>query len=521
MTENSGLNIHFSQRFSKNLLANIVYFILNIVIGLFMVPFFLNTLGSVAYALIPLATSLSSYLDLLISCINIAVSRFLTIDIHSNQVKKANITFNTALFGTLVILIILIPVAGIFACFSPDIFSVGDLLHNQVVIFFGLILASALITTWSGNFLTTLTAYNRFDYKNYVNIIRLGTQIILILVLFAFFEPALIFIGLAYFIASIIGLGTAYYYSRKTAIILTISPKLASFKRFKEVAGLAIWEATNSLSWYLVVGVALIIVNILFGAEAQTRYSFVTTWFGFILAMSGLLIPLFVPMIYNYYAKRDIEGMVIFSAFATKCMGIFLALPIALLCIFSPQIMTVWVGAEYADLAPLVWLVITPLIIKVQQSCLTAITTAYLKVHIKALIGIGLGIINIILACTLPFVFDMGVYGVAIAGAVTLFVMTGIVEPFYDAYLVHKSPMVFLKPMLISVCCFCILSVSGLIISNIFQIQSIIAVIVVSVVISIIYLFIVLKCLFSEEEKNMIRSCFPKSLGHFIPKWIL
>ena len=42
----------------------------------------------------------------------------------------------------------------------------------------------------------------------------------------------------------------------------------------------------------------------------------------------------------------------------TKIVGLLASLPIALLCIFSPQVMTIWVGAEYAKLAPLVWCLI-------------------------------------------------------------------------------------------------------------------------------------------------------------------
>ena len=521
MTTESALNINFSTRLPVNILLNVVYFGLNVIIGLLLVPFFLDTLGTVAYGLIPLATSLTSYINLLVSCINISVSRFLTLDIHRADAQKANITFNSALFGTLAIVLILLPIALILAWFSPDIFSTGSIPRTEVVLLFAMIFVSMLTTTWAANFMTPMIAYNRFDYKNYVDIIRLGTQISLIIILFNLFTPSLISVGIAYVIASFIGLGAAYYFSHKVASILTINPRLVSYSRFREVGSLAFWEGINSLSWYLVAGISLMIVNILFGAEEGTRYSFVITWFALVLSISGLLIPLFVPMIYNYFAKKDINGMVLFSSFATKCMGIFLALPIALLCIFSPQLMTLWVGKEYANLALLVWIILTPLVLKVQQSCLTAITTAYLKVHIKAVIGVGLGVLNIILACTLPFIFDIGVYGVAIAGSISLFILTGIVEPFYDAYLVHKSPMVFLKPMIVAMLCFIGLAIIGSTISNLLIIDTFISVLLLSGSISILYIVFVLRFLFSKHERMLIRSCIPKVIGKFIPKILL
>lgn len=41
----------------RNLAANIAYFLVNIVIGVLLVPYFINTLGVAAYGIIPLATS--------------------------------------------------------------------------------------------------------------------------------------------------------------------------------------------------------------------------------------------------------------------------------------------------------------------------------------------------------------------------------------------------------------------------------------------------------------------------------
>lgn len=61
MTDTAPLDIKFQSRFLPNLVSNVIYFILNIIIGLALVPFFLDTLGEAAYGLVPLATSVTSY----------------------------------------------------------------------------------------------------------------------------------------------------------------------------------------------------------------------------------------------------------------------------------------------------------------------------------------------------------------------------------------------------------------------------------------------------------------------------
>jgi hypothetical protein len=54
-------NQRFAVQFPRNLAANIAYFLVNIVIGVLLVPYFIDTLGVAAYGLIPLATSITGY----------------------------------------------------------------------------------------------------------------------------------------------------------------------------------------------------------------------------------------------------------------------------------------------------------------------------------------------------------------------------------------------------------------------------------------------------------------------------
>jgi len=56
------------------------------------VPEFIGTLGVAAYGLIPLAASITIYVTIL-TYLNIAVSRFLTVDLHQGNYKKVNKTW--------------------------------------------------------------------------------------------------------------------------------------------------------------------------------------------------------------------------------------------------------------------------------------------------------------------------------------------------------------------------------------------------------------------------------------------
>jgi len=72
------INQQLAAQFPRNLTANIAYFLVNIVIGVRLVPYFINTLGVAAYGIIPLATSITGYVAIVVQSLNTAVTRFLS-----------------------------------------------------------------------------------------------------------------------------------------------------------------------------------------------------------------------------------------------------------------------------------------------------------------------------------------------------------------------------------------------------------------------------------------------------------
>ena len=126
----------FSNQVPKNLIANVSYFILNVISGLFLVPYFINSLGVASYALIPLVTSLTTYVIIVVQSLNTSVSRYITINIHKKEFKEANLTFNTALFGTLGIILLIFPLVVLISYYSPFIFDIPTNQTNAVRILF-------------------------------------------------------------------------------------------------------------------------------------------------------------------------------------------------------------------------------------------------------------------------------------------------------------------------------------------------------------------------------------------------
>ncbi|KKH27271.1 lipopolysaccharide biosynthesis protein [Methanosarcina mazei] len=515
------LDIKFMQRFPKNLISNVTYFVLHIAIGLMLVPFFLDTLGTAAYGLIPLATSLTGYVTLIIDSLNTSISRFLTIDLQRADVKRANETFNTALFGTLGIILLLIPIALAAAWYAPVFFNIGDQSKTDVFLLFALIFGSMLIRTWSSSFMVTLFAYNRLDLRNYVNCVYLFMQLIMVVTLFLYLGPSLVLVGLSYAVAAVATLVISFVLSKRTCPFLKISPASFVRSRLKEIGGMSSWVLINSVGLLLNTQVALIVVNKLFGEVAGTEYSLAAVWSTLLINIAALVTNLFTPMTYSYYAKQDREGLIHFTSMTIKVIGLFMALPISLVCIFSPQLLTIWVGEEFAHLAPLVWICVAPVILQIMVSCISPITVAYNRVRSLVFLTLPMGFLNLILALLLPYIFNIGMYGVALAGLITLFLRYGVINPLFIASVIQIPVFTYLKKMLYGIGGLLVISVVGIALLSVVTISTLPTIILIGGGIAAAYLLFVLNIVLHPEEREIIRSCLPRVCQKKIPSWIL
>ncbi len=521
-TECAPLDIKFQQRFSKNLISNVVYFVLNVIIGLALVPFFLDTLGEAAYGLIPLATSLTSYITIFTDAVNGSISRYLTIDLQKSDFVRATETYNTSLFGMLLIVLICVPISIVIAISSPSFFDIGDSAVVDVILLFSLIFISVLVRAFGSTFMTTLFAYNRMDLRNIVNIVYQLIPVILIVGIFLIFGPSLITVGASYLFAAVISVFVSYIFSRKTCPQLKINHHYFSKLRFKEMGGVTFWLIINRFGGLLITNVSLVFVNILYGVVAETGYSLVLTFNILLVAIGSLITSILTPMIYSYYSKGDIAGLVTFSKFSIKIVGMLLALPVGLVCIFSSQFLTLWVGSEYIYLVPLMWILIIPSLLEVQVAAIGGVNIACLRVRFPAIYAVLCGFLNIGLILLFNSLFDIGYYNVAFSYLISR-VILGIATytPIYIAYILGAPRFTFVKSMFYGYAALFCLLIVGVGFTSILYINSIWLLLLSGVSISILYIFVIFRIFLQKNERNQLKSLLPNWINKYILKWVL
>ena len=515
------LDIQFQKRLLPNLITNIFYFILNLVVGLALIPYFVDSLGYAAYGLIPLATSITSYVTMIIDAVNIPVSRYLSISLQKGDHNQANVTYNTVLIGTLGIIIALIPVAVIVAWAAPYFFNIGDSAILDVFLLFLLVMGSVLIRAWGSNFMATLFAYNRLDFRNYVNIANTGLQIGIIVLLFTIITPSLVSVGSAYFLAAVFSLVLSIILSKKTAVYLRLKPSEYSGSLFREIIGVSLWSLLDKFGGILNGTIALLVANRVLGEVLASDYSVSLSVYTGLIAVGGLVTSLFAPKVYSYISANDMTGLLSFCKSAIKCSGLVIALPIAGICLYIPEILTIWMGAEYTYLTPLVWIVILPSLFWIAVSPIGSFGIGLLKVRGPAFSALFTGCLNVVLSILLPTVFNMGVYGIALASFIAVWLHAGVICPIYYAYVtkipwytytlqIHKT-LVYLAAILL---------LGGVVITFI-QPSSILMVILGAIVISLLYIFLFPRLFLTKSEKRLVLDCVPKFVPKRLVRWIL
>jgi membrane protein EpsK len=496
----------------KNLAANIAYFLVSVIVGIFLVPYFISTLGVAAYGIIPLATSITGYVTIIIQSLNAAVSRFLTINLQREDYPSANQTFNTALFGLSTVIVLMIPIVVIVAIVIPQIFNIPAGQSNSTSLLFLGVCAAALLQAWSGTFTVQLFAYNRLDLQNFINLLGLIFQVVTIVVLFTIFGPTLEFIGLAYLIAAFATSIVAIILARRVCPYLVVSIQSFDRSQLKSLSEMGGWVVVNQIGSLLFLQIDIIVVNILFGATSSGEYA-VALQFGLLLRTIGAVFSgVLTPIIFTYYAKKQTDDLIHVTTSGVKLMGLVMALPIGLLCGLAPQILTIWVGEAFVGLAPLVVLLTAHLVVNLAVLPIFSINVAYNRVRVPGIITFFMGIGNFALAFALPLITGWGYYGVAAAGAIVLTLKNAIFTPWYATRILGVPVHTFTSAILPGIIATILIAVCAAIIPQFFPLAGLSLLIITGGVFTVIYLIITWQIGLDKFERDLFSSYLPTKI---------
>lgn len=492
-----------------NIVSNVAFMLINFVMGLVLVPYYLSELGVTAYAIIPVATSITSYITLISDSLSSSTSRYFSIDIHTDK-TAAQSTFNTAVFGFTAIVICAIPVILAISVMVPSIFDISTNSVFSVQMLFVFILAAVLVSVWGNNFITVMYAMNRIDLMNIVKIVQVALQVVLILIFFTFVSKSVEYVGLAYLLAAIVFAIFGYLMVCHVSPDIRIRRGLFDRVRFREIATVGGWGLVNSLGNLLFIQASLLIVNIILGAEAGGYFGIVVTLISAVSALVDTLASIFAPILYQLFSERRIDVMNRVCRMAVKIVGLVMSMPIAFLCVFAAPVLTLWVGGEYAFLSDAVWATMFVMIGIGAISPAYPLTMVHLKIKIPGIITFLFGLLNVIVAVAVLEFTSYGIIGVCFTWSMTMFIKNCIVNPWYISRIAGMGTFDLHKSLLYGFVSYAFLVVLYTAIDFIINVHvTWLYMCTLGVILLAIHVVLVYRLALNSDEREVVLTCLP------------
>jgi membrane protein EpsK len=493
-------------RLGVNLMANLSSFGLQLVIGIWFVPYLVRHLGVAGYGLIPLATQVTHYMRVVTLAFNSAVGRFLTIASEKADDAEANRIFNTSLVTTVGLCGLLLPLAAAGVVHVDQLIEVPPGYATEARWLLAGTVGMFLLMTLAAPFQVSTFTQNRFDVRTGVDVLAVLGRVGLIVGLFVALTPRVAYAGLGYAAAGAITFVGAVVAWRFLTPQLAVRPRDFDRRMLGQLSGMGVWVVINILGTILFLQIDLMVVNHMVGPEAGGEYALVLQWSTLLRGFAAAVAAVFGPTLVYYYAREDLLGLVAYARRAVKLVGLAVALPVGLICGFSRPLLSVWVGPEHADLAPLMSLVTCHLCVNLGYLPLHGITTAANRVRWPGITSLLMGAANLGLALLLCGPADWGMVGVAAAGAITITAKNILFTPLYAAHVLGRPAWTFMRELLPTSLATALLIGGGWGLSTLVTLDSWLALIAAGAATSGVYGAMVFFVLLDDEERAQVRA---------------
>jgi len=437
----------FKKQLPRNALMKGFSFVSALVIGLWLVPYLVRQMGTAAYGLVPLAGLFTQYVGIISNCLALSVTRFLTIELQKDC-GRPNVVFNSAIALFTALAVIQAPLFLLAIIYVQNIFSIPIHLLNDAIILLSCSAVSYLFTLIGGVFQVSTFSRNRIDIDEGINLTRIVARIILIVAAFSLLGPALRYIGYIDLMLTVFILCAKVYYWRKLTPELQLSLSDINFKRLHPILGMSGWIIISYLGALLYLRMDIWIANRFISAEAAGQYAALLQWDTLIRSTAGTLGFLTAPMVLIYYSRKEMAQAANLSRLSIKLLTGLLAIPVALIAVCSPQLLRIWLGAEFEHLWPILAIMVSHLFINAGITPAFQLQTATNHVKTPALVTFGMGLINAALALVVVIIFNGGLMGIAIVGAVILTLKNALFTPWYSARITRTPKSSFFSPQL-------------------------------------------------------------------------
>ena len=447
-----------NRQLSRNMIFNVLLFIINFGISFFLTPYIVNNIGREAYGFIPLINNMIGYTSIIITAVGSMAGRFITMRLYKGDYEGASYYFNSVFLANLALSALFTVLSVVTICYLPLILNIPEYLLSDVRWLFAFTVLTMLLGLSTGILSCGVYIKNKIDVSVLRSLIQNAVRVGLILLLFACLKPSIVYLSLSAFISALLGVYYNLKFKSKYLPEITIKPRrYFSWSKLKEVTFSGIWNSVNQLSNLLLYQLDLLITNIFISAAATGEYSLAKMTPSLVLSFLASLSGSFYPKFNILYAEEKIEELNSLVKKSMKIVGLFVSIAIGLLIVYSDAFYSLWVPNENAD--NLHWLTIvtvSPMIFGGSVNPVFGLFSTTNKLRVPSLVLLGAGILNTLVVFILLKTTNLGIWAIALTGAVQGGLRNALFTPIYGARCIGQKWNALFPTMFKAICGLCI-----------------------------------------------------------------
>ncbi len=390
--------------------------VIDIVIGILLVPFLLKTLGDYEYGVYKLLISTASYLSVLDFGIGGTITRYVVkYNTENKQREKENfVAMGLVIYGVLSVAVLCI--AAVVCLFIPNMYQAsinpGDMRYAQTI--FMVLCSTTAVQLFNHAFHGLFAAYEKFIYSKTLSIVKVCLRILLIFIGLYFIKSAFI-VAIVDFVLAVCVLICHILFS-KSALKFRIKLHKWEWSVAKEAGIFTLAILMQAIINQFNSNVDNVVLGMFTTAATIAVYSMALQLFTMYSNLSTAVSTIFLPSISrNVFAGASNDEITESIVRPSRMQLMVLLFALSGFILFGKDFINIWVGKGYETVYVLACILLSAATIELSQNTITSVLKAKNKLHGKTMILMLSTICNAII--TVLSVPKFGVYG-ALAGTV-------------------------------------------------------------------------------------------------------
>lgn len=397
-----------------NLSASFVSYGVTLLIGFFLSPFIVQTIGVEANGFVSLANNFVSYASLITLALNSLAGRYITISLVKGDIKEANRYFASVYYANIAIASALAIVGTLVIIFLEKLINIPANLVSDVRLLFICLLLNCLISVVGSVFSVATFARNKLYLESLRSIEANLARALIIVALFALFTPKVTYIGVGSLFSGLYVLVCNLLYTKRLLPEVKIQYNYFDIRAVVELSAAGVWNTVNRLGQILINDLDLLITNLFISATAMGVLSLSQTVPNMIGGLMSSIVGVYSPNFTILYAEGKYTELNTEVKQAMTIMGIMTDVPIIVLIVCGEDFFHLWQPTQNAaTLQALSLLAVGILIVSGGLNCLYNIFTVVNKIKLNSIVVLVSGFATIGVVFLLLKFTDLGIFAVA------------------------------------------------------------------------------------------------------------